>query len=290
MSLSDADLETLVGVARSAGEIVAARFEEHRAGGIQVDHKGPDDPVTAADRDADALIGTMLATHFPDVLVVSEEGVPRAPAELAQHQRMFWVDPLDGTMEFVARRTEFAVMIGVSSEGRASAGVIVIPMEGLTLAGVVGRGAWFEDGDGRHPMSVSSCKTFGEARMVVSRSHQPPLVAPLQRRLGITHITRCGSVGVKVARIALAQADLYVHEGFGIKRWDSCAPEAILQAAGGRFSDLDGNAIDYAGGELPPGILATNGLLHAGVLSAVEWARREVRRLSPPLTPPKRGG
>ena len=279
MSLSDDELATLVGVAQSAGELVAARFEEHRAGGIQVDHKGPDDPVTAADRDADALIGTMLAAHFPDAAVVSEESVPSDMVELMLRERVFWVDPLDGTMEFVSRRSEFAVMIGLASHGRASAGVIVLPMEGLTLAGVVGRGAWIEDARGRRPLSVSSCRSFGEARMVVSRSHRPALIEPMQRRLGITQLSPCGSVGVKVARIALADAELYVHDGFGIKHWDSCAPEAILHAAGGRLSDLDGNIIDYASNEPVRGLVATNGVLHAGVLSAVEWARREVRRL-----------
>jgi len=88
--------------------------------------------------------------------------------------------------------------------------------------------------------------------------------------------TPCGSVGVKVSRICDELADLYVHAGRGMKLWDSCAPEAILAAAGGRVSDLDGAPINYAATELllPRGLVASNEVLHPGTLSAVPWAER----------------
>jgi 3'(2'), 5'-bisphosphate nucleotidase len=99
--------------------------------------------------------------------------------------------------------------------------------------------------------------------------------------LGIGTLQPCGSVGVKVARIVLGQADLYVHAGRGMKHWDTCGPEAILAAAGGRMSDLRGQVIDYASSEirLQRGLVATNGTLHPGVLSAVDWAQREAERV-----------
>jgi 3'(2'), 5'-bisphosphate nucleotidase len=93
-------------------------------------------------------------------------------------------------------------------------------------------------------------------------------------RLGISRVTPCGSVGVKVARILTGAADLYVHAGLGAKRWDTCAPEAVLAAAGGRFSDLDGAPLDYASADLVlrRGMIASNGALHEAVLAAVREA------------------
>ena len=80
----------------------------------------------------------------------------------------------------------------------------------------------------------------------------------------------CGSVGVKVSRLVLGQGDVYVHGGLGAKHWDTCAPEALLVAAGGRFTDLAGAAIDYASADLMlrNGLVATNGALHEAVLAA----------------------
>ena len=108
-----------------------------------------------------------------------------------------------------------------------------------------------------------------DATLVVSRSHRAPeFLEPIINGLGITRVVPCGSVGVKVARIARGEADLYIHGGGGAKRWDTCAPEAILAAAGGHFTDLEGADIDYSSPDLVQrtGILASNGALHAAAL------------------------
>jgi 3'(2'), 5'-bisphosphate nucleotidase len=106
--------------------------------------------------------------------------------------------------------------------------------------------------------------------MVVSRSHRPTIADRVRDRLGIARELACGSVGIKVAKVATAEADVYVHGGAGCKRWDTCAPEAILRAAGGTFTDLDGALLDYADPDLAVkrGICASNGHLHAAVLAA----------------------
>ncbi len=206
--------------------------------------------------------------------------MPASPAEVARRvasPRVWFVDPLDGTREFTERIGEFAVMIGLAVAGRAALGVVVMPATGEALAGRVSGGAFAEDGadDGaraRRPLSVSAIDDPRLATIVVSRSHRPPLLDPLIARLGVGRVVPCGSVGVKVARLVLGQADLYVHDGGGAKRWDGCAPEAVLAAAGGRFTDLAGAPIDYSAGAdlvLRGGIVATNGALHGLVLGAV---------------------
>ncbi len=269
-------LDEVIRIARRAGEVVRAVY----ATPFTVDLKGPDDPVTRADREANDLICAALAASFPGDAILAEESVPAELAEvarLAAQDRVWFVDPLDGTREFADRNGEFAVMIGLAVRGRAALGVVLMPVNGELIAGHVSAAgpdgsAFAEDERGaRRPITVSAVRDPREATIVVSRSHRPALLDALIPALGIQRVVPCGSVGVKISRIVLGQADLYVHGGGGAKRWDSCAPEAILAAAGGRFSDLGGAPIDYASADLKlrTGIVASNGALHDAVLAAV---------------------
>ncbi len=281
---ADPELEAMVDIARRAAARAAELYRQHLAAGLLVEEKSPGDPVTAADRELDAMIVAALAERFPDAAVIGEESAPSG-AELAERlakSEVFFVDPIDGTREFVDGTGEFAVMIGLARAGRAHAGVVALPSRDLLLAGRVGHPAFVEKGTRRELAFVSATDVFSSARMVVSRSHVPAIAAPLRQRLGIGELVPCGSVGVKVARIALGEAELYVHGGHGVQLWDTCAAEAVLAAAGGRMSDLDGQRIDYANPRLrlERGLVASNGVLHPGLMSAVTWAEREARRVS----------
>jgi 3'(2'), 5'-bisphosphate nucleotidase len=270
----DAELEEVLRIARLASERVSAVY----ATPFTVELKGPGDPVTRADREANEIICAALAAAFPGDAVIAEESVPESPAEVARlvaRPRVWYVDPLDGTREFADRNGEFAVMIGLAVGGRAALGVLVLPEGGAALCGRVGAGAFVEErGGARRHLAVSAVADPRAATLVVSRSHRPAIVEPVIARLGIPRVVPCGSVGVKVARLAQARADLYVHGGAGAKRWDTCAPEAVLVAAGGRFTDLAGEPIDYACADLAVrrGIVASNGALHEAVLGVTRAA------------------
>jgi 3'(2'), 5'-bisphosphate nucleotidase len=120
------------------------------------------------------------------------------------------------------------------------------------------------------PLRVTSLEDATKARLVVSRSRRPHFVAPMTERLQLASVTACGSVGVKIARVAMAAADLYVHGGGGIKSWDLCGPEAVLVAAGGKATTLDGGPVDYAGDVVhAKGFIGTNGALHATIVQAI---------------------
>lgn len=263
------ELDVALSIARRASALILEIY----ATPFTVELKGPDDPVTRADREANTLICEALAAAFPGDAIVAEESAPATPAEtsaLVLRDRVWFVDPIDGTREFADRNGEFAVMIGLAIKGRAALGVVLMPTLGQALAGIVGGEAFCEDASGaRRPLRVTTVQDPREATMMVSRSHRPRIVEPVIERLGIHKTVSCGSVGVKVARIALGEADLYVHGGRGAKRWDSCAPEAILTAAGGRFTDIEGELIDYAAADLmlDNGLVASNGALHDTVLA-----------------------
>ncbi len=268
--MMDREIEEVLRIARRAGDLV----REVYAAPFTVELKAPGDPVTVADRKSNDLICAALAASFPGDSIVAEESVPSGDevARLVGAERVWFVDPLDGTREFTDRIGEFAVMIGLAVKGRASLGVVLTPVDGRALAGRVGAGAFSEGEDGaRSPLSVSTVRSPHEATLMVSRSHRPPALEPVIRRLGITRVVPCGSVGVKVARLFTGVGDLYMHAGLGAKRWDTCAPEAVLVAAGGRFSDLDGAPIDYASPDLMlrRGLIASNGFLHDAAIEAV---------------------
>jgi 3'(2'), 5'-bisphosphate nucleotidase len=276
--LRDDELESILAIARRAAKLI----QEVYATPFEVEMKGPGDPVTRADREANELVCAALRERFPEVAILAEESVPKDASEIAnrlENDRVFFVDPLDGTREFAARNGEFAVMIGLTVHGRPELGVVVAPTTGEAFAARVGGAAFREDGRGeRSPLRVSTAADPSQARLMVSRSKRPRLVDPLMQTLGLREAIACGSVGLKVGRIVSGDAELYVHGGGGAQRWDTCAPEAILIAAGGRFTDLDGKLIDYRASDLTvhTGIVASNGPLHDQVL-AVTRARAAVR-------------
>ena len=267
----DHELRTLIEIAMRASQLVMEVY----ATDFTVEMKGPSDPVTRADREANTLICEALAEAFPDAAVVAEESAPEDPAELARllsHERVFFVDPIDGTREFADKNGEFAVMIGLAVGGVAEVGVVTVPVLGHVLFGRVGRGAYRDTGGGSplEQLRVTDLSDPTRARAVVSRSHRSARLVPILERLGVTNEITCGSVGLKVARVVTGDADLYVHPTRGAKKWDACAPAAILHAAGGRFTDLDGNDIDYRATELSleRGIAVTNDALHDAVIAA----------------------
>ena len=238
------ELEAMLAIAREASAIVARVY----ATDFAVDYKGPADPVTQADREANALICSRLAEVFGPVPVVAEESDESEFAGWVGAPRVFFVDPLDGTLEFVAKNGDFVVMIGLAEEGRAVAGVVMAPALGTAWIGGVGVGAFeIAPAGARTPIRVSETNDLASASMVISRSHQSDGMRRVIDSLGITKIAPVGSAGLKAAHVADGRADVYLQPGRAGKRWDCCAPEAIVVAAGGVFTDAHGEAFGYGG-------------------------------------------
>jgi len=264
-------LEPMLEIANEAARLVLEIYETP----FSVDFKGPKDPVTAADRRANELICGKLADAFPGVPIVAEESDPETFAGYQKKERIFFVDPLDGTTEFVGRNGEFVVMIGLVEGTVAQAGVIVAPAKDLAWAGLAGTGAWEIQGGARRAIRVSSTDELGQARVVSSRSHRSPTLERALAMLGGKELVPLGSAGLKGAEIASGRAEIYVGTGRAGKRWDACAVDALVTAAGGRFTDSFGGPIDYRSASLENdrGLLATNGKLHDRVIATLEELR-----------------
>lgn len=265
-------LEALIGI---AGEAAAVVLEVYGAA-FDVDYKGIDDPVTAADRRANDLICDRLTTTYPDIPVVAEESPPESFAAFRSAERVFFVDPLDGTREFIDRIGEFAVMIGLVVGGQAAAGVIHAPARGVAWAGAPGVGAWQVNADGaRAPIHVTATEDLARARVVASRSHRSQRLERVLAALGARELIAMGGAGFKGATVASGKAEVYIDAGRGSKRWDACATDAVVTAAGGRLTDTAGRPIDYRAPGLANehGMVATNGRVHDEVLTRIARAR-----------------
>ena len=262
------ELSRVTAIAREAGQVLldiyATDFE------VAFKGKGKNDPVTEADHRANALIVAQLKAAFPNDGIVAEES--EQASEAFARERIWYVDPLDGTKEFVAKNGEFSVMIGLAIRGSATLGVVFQPTHDKLYAGAVGEGAWLEHAGQRAALRVSDTRETSALSLVVSRSHRPSSTSEMMQRLGIAREQASGSVGLKVGLIAERVADLYVHMSDKSSAWDTCAPEAVLIGAGGRFTDLHGRAIRYGVPDVRTrhGILSCNSAAFDGVLPVVQ--------------------
>jgi 3'(2'), 5'-bisphosphate nucleotidase len=263
--------EVAAHLAKEAGDVILRIY----ATDFSVDYKAKNDPVTEADRLASRVIVEGLRREFPDDMVVSEEEPIAALASASD--RVWYVDPLDGTHEFIKRNGEFAVMIGLAVDGRPRVGVVFRPVTAELFVGIVREGAWLGTNEDKIPLRVSSEIDPSRLRLVASRSHRDQRVDDVRRRLGISEESRIGSVGIKVGLLVTRQADIYLEPSSMTKAWDSCAPEAILHAGGGRMTDLEGAPLRYVPSEVRnwKGIVATNGVCHDQVISEIAYVVRE---------------
>jgi 3'(2'), 5'-bisphosphate nucleotidase len=251
-------LDILTGVASQAAAAILAV----RASPLAVRTKDDASPVTAADEAAQAIILEGLRRHLPDWPIVSEEEERSgAPAG----SRFVLVDPLDGTKEFISGRDDFTVNIALVHEGRPRVGVVGAPAMGLIWRGIVGgqaerlelaAGKMPDGGTVKAPIRVRAAPSAG-LTAAVSRSHLDPESVEFLARLDIKDRIGAGSA-VKFCRIAEGSADVYPRFGTTCE-WDIAAGHAVVTAAGGIVTALDGSPLSYGHGERDfrvPGFIA----------------------------------
>jgi 3'(2'), 5'-bisphosphate nucleotidase len=268
------ELEVALNLARDAGRILM----EFYAGNTKVQWKGYDDPVTAADHAANEMLVRELSRHFPNDAVLSEE-FPDDPSRLSK-DRVWMVDPMDGTKQFIERIGEFAVMIGLAIEGEAKLGVVYHASADKMYYAAPGVGAFVQEKWSTKRLRVAPVSDPSQMIIAVSRSHHSPKVDLVCEKLGVTQRIQHGSVGLKFGLIAEGRAHLYVHTSGRTNQWDTCGPEALLREAGGVITDWNGEPMRYNRPEVRNlhGIVATNGVIHERILEATNAALAEYKR------------
>ncbi|MEP7271798.1 MAG: 3'(2'),5'-bisphosphate nucleotidase CysQ [Acidobacteriota bacterium] len=268
------ELEVARKVAREAGK----RILEFYRGDQQISWKGVDDPVTVADQTANDLIVSELRRSFPLDGILAEE-TPDDSARLSRN-RVWMIDPIDGTKQFIEKVGEFSVMIGLAVDGEPQLGVVYQPTIDRLLFGAPGIGAFVEEQWSTKRLRVPPEDDLSKMKIALSRSHHSPLVDRICDQLGVKGKIRSGSVGLKFGLIADGSAHLYVHLSPRTNQWDTCGPEAILRAAGGVITDLNGELLRYNKPEIRnlTGVIASNGTRHAEILEATARVIAEQRR------------
>lgn len=278
------ELALAIELARRAGRAVMRFY----GGPLEVVHKGEiNEPVTQADTVANEIVVRGLLENFPEDGILSEETTDTS--RRLGKERVWMVDPLDGTSGFIARDDDFAVHIGLAIRGEPALGVVYRPATDILYWAQRGQGAWRVEADGAPTrLRVSEVSDLKRARLAASRTHRSPRMDRVIEALGIAAETQRGSVGVKIGLIVERECDLYIHLSPRSKQWDTCAPEAILREAGGQMTDLWGFPLRYNTPDVwnRNGIVASNGALHEAVIAGLAPLLREFGRTrveSPPV-------
>jgi 3'(2'), 5'-bisphosphate nucleotidase len=262
------EVERASELARAAGALVTS-IRDKGMEALAVERKPGDEPVTVADRAANELIVKGLRQTFPSDVIVSEESAAHDRARLTA-ERVWYVDPIDGTKDFIRGEDGFSVMIGLCVRARPLMGVVFQPTRDRLYWTTGDGGAWLDEGGApSRALHVSDVDDEGAIRMVASRSNRGPALDKVKEALAIKDELAIGSVGLKLGLIAAGERDLYVNPWPKCKAWDTCAPEAILVAAGGVLTDTKGDPIRYDEEDLGRrrGLVASNGKIHARVLA-----------------------
>jgi 3'(2'), 5'-bisphosphate nucleotidase len=232
--------------------------------------KGLGNPVTEADRLASVFLTTKLRQMFPRDGILSEEE-PDLMVRLTK-SRVWIIDPLDGTMEFINRLNEFAVMIGLSVDGISSLGIIYQPLTEKLYYAQLGNGAFLTENRKTRLLQVSRESNPSAMTIALSRSHHSADVDLIRRQLGIENTISCGSLGLKVGLICEGRAHLYLNPSPHTSQWDTCAPDVIVQEAGGCMTDLENAPLRYNGPEVQNlnGVIASNGVIHNETAKAAQ--------------------
>jgi 3'(2'), 5'-bisphosphate nucleotidase len=230
-------VDQLAEAAREAGEAILTVVRR----GFEVETKHDTSPVTEADRAAELVILAVLARAAPGVPVIAEEEV--AAGRIPAHDDIYFlVDPLDGTKEFVRGGDDYTVNIGLIEGGAPKLGVVFAPATGRLHGGLVGGGAWLDEGAGKRPIST---RARGEQiTAVASKSHlNQGTIDYLESAVGSCGYVSVGS-SLKFCIVAEGGADIYPRAS-PTSEWDTAAGHAVLVAAGGLVDAPDGSPLRY---------------------------------------------
>jgi len=252
------DLDIAVAAARAGGAIVRDGFHQS----VTPQYKRQFDPVTATDHSSEAAVLSIIAEHRPDDAILAEESGGTYP-----EGRLWIVDPLDGTVNFVHGIPQISVSVALWDGDRPLVGVIYDPLrDECFTAAAAGGGAYLN----QRPISVSPVESLDRSVAATGFPYDHGDYADEYARVvgavlaSVNGIRRFGSAALDLAWVAAGRYEAYWE--LGLAPWDQAAGILIVREAGGRVTDLFG--IDSA--PTTPLVLATNGLVHDGLQEIIE--------------------
>jgi 3'(2'), 5'-bisphosphate nucleotidase len=250
------ELSVALNSAKKAGDILC---KYHRSK-IDVSIKKDESPVTIADRESNELILKMLSTEFPDDGIISEE-----LAEV-QGKRKWHIDPLDGTRSFICGSDDFSIHIGLCVDDKPVLGVVYLPAKKQMFYAVKNQGAIIEQNGKKIKLNSLYDSTKKIVAAISSNDEKNEvkdvLTSKILTILEIKNTLRSGSTGCRFMELVKGNADVHVPPSIKFSSWDYCAPQIILEEAGGKMLFQDGEEIKYTSSSVGNGklIIAANSI------------------------------
>lgn len=252
-----------IGAAMQASKAVMEIYAQDFA----IEHKDDNSPITKADLQSNQIIKEILSSSGLPILSEEDED----DKSRLGHEKIWIVDPLDGTSDFVNKTGEFTIMIALVEKKKPILGIISRPTTNMLFLAQRGSGAFvFEKGSWKK-LVVSKTNDLKKCNAVGSRFHLTEAEKEFFKSLGVKKFASRGS-SLKVAEICMGTADIYLTTSNKIKQWDTCASYCLITESGGKMTDMYGNEILYNTEKLnhENGLLVTNGLVHDQIIKKYE--------------------
>jgi 3'(2'), 5'-bisphosphate nucleotidase len=258
------ELEAAITAAEQAGRVILDHY--HRIDAVA---DAPANITTDADRQSQEAILSYLRRYFPSDAFCAEESSASLVGVPHDGPRLWIVDPIDGTRGFVKKNGEFSIMVGFVEHGETVVGAVLEPVFRRLTYAAKGQGCWCRDADELpRPCKVSDVADLKNCTLIQSHSRSS---AKRLEALSPARTVQTYSAGIKLARVARGEADIYLNTYRAFHDWDICAGHVLVEEAGGRVSGLSGEPIRYAlpGNWQRHGLIASNGRLHDAALAAL---------------------
>jgi 3'(2'), 5'-bisphosphate nucleotidase len=237
------DLQALIQPVTEIAVRAGDRILEIYATDFEIETKDDASPLTAADKASHETIVAALAELTPEIPILSEESDSITWEERSGWSEYWLIDPLDGTKEFIKRNGEFTVNIALIQGHQAVLGVVHVPVKNRSFYGYQGGGSFERTAAGGVQEIRVNARAEDPVRVVGSRSHRGELLDAYLGKLGDHVMVSMGS-SLKLCLIATGEADIYPRLGL-TSEWDTAAAQAVVECAGGKVVQLDGEPVMY---------------------------------------------
>ena len=236
---------------------------------FKIHYKAKNSPVTQADLASEKILLTALDKFNYGIL--SEE--TQEENSRLEKDKAWIIDPLDGTMDFIKKTSDFTIMVGLVDKSQPVLGLVYAPAYDHLYYARLSQGAFMQSGNNQpQPLRVSNRAKNNELRLLTSRFHHSKIEDGLAKALGIKQIRPSGSAGLKICVIANGQADININPSDKTWEWDTCAADIILREAGGKLTSLRDQPFAY--NKKNPrhhhGYVATSGLTHNLIMDTLK--------------------
>lgn len=284
MSLKkEKDLQCVMQIAQQAGKkILEVHYSQQDR---EIFMKGEDGPVTKADHASNVHICRELHKHFPSFGILTEEQLQekefsseefKALQEKTTHWRdyedLWMIDPLDGTKDFLDGSGTFGIHMGHLHKDIPFLGVNYFPVDNIFYVAIKGKGAWKVKEGKWEKIHVSQITRMQDLGLVGSKYRPNEKEDAITKAMGLGEPLRLGPTGLKICLVASAVKEVFIVFSPKQSLWDTCSSQIILEEAGGKLTYFDGAKINYrqsSGTKIPRAFIASNGAMHAQLLTSV---------------------